>query len=212
MKTSCLKNILIFLALSMVAAVSAGCYRLYLNQLPDTLDMSFQQREKIPLRAGLYMTEDYKNYTSEWAREFGKHVFPIGKMLEDGSRKMITVAFRDMVILSSPDEAAAREADIVIAPEVESADYDYESPSWLESPFSMVIIKWKASDPEGNVIWANTFEGKGRAQIAQGTRRGGKEVNKYGIAIDNFGLAIEDSLRKAYEEISSSGWWKAVKE
>jgi hypothetical protein len=190
-----------------VLLIAAGCYKIYNFTMPVMLDMSLPQKEQVPLRAGLYMSEDFLSYISVEEVEFGKRVYPLGKMLEDGSKKMVKAAFQDMVVISSPDEAKARKADIVISPKVESVDYNYESPSALQPPVSMAIIKWTASDTEGNIIWADTFEGKGQVKRGKGV----KPNIKGGIAIDNFGLAIEDSLRKAYEEILSSGWWRKIK-
>jgi hypothetical protein len=154
------------------------------------------------------MSPDFRNYTHEMEVEFGKHLFPIGGMLEDGSKKMVAEAFQDMVIISSPDEAKAQKVDVVMAPHVEAAEYEgYKRASFTDPPISMVLIKWTASDPEGNIIWANTFEGKGQIKRVKGVR----PTNKYGIVTDNMGLAIKDSLRKAYEEILSSTWWRTIK-
>jgi hypothetical protein len=195
-----------------VLLMFAGCYKIYLNQMPDAMDMSFQQKEKIPLRAGLYMTEDFKNYTSEWEVAFGKHLFPIGRMLQDGSKRMVAAAFQDMVILSSLDEAKARKVDVVIAPEVESSEFTLGGATMLGPTISMVMIKWTASDSEGNIIWADTFEGHGQVKVEKGVKyvkRYG--VSRYGVPIEYMGLAVEDSFRKAYEEMSSSGWWRKIK-
>ncbi len=193
-------RICVFLTLCIIVMISGGCYKVYYNSQPSVLDVSFQQQQKIPLRAGLYMPEDFRNYTHEWKVEFGKHVFPLGEMLQDGSKKMIAAAFREMVVLASPDEAKAQGVNIVITPRVESAEYVYET-KFKGPPISMVIIKWTALDQEGNILWADTFEGKGQDEVVD--RR--KQVNKYGIAVDNLGLAIEDSLNKAYEALMELG-------
>jgi len=194
-----------FLMLFIILTFFVGCYKIYEHHMPTAVDMSFQQRQKIPLRAGLYMSEDFLHYSYEWEVEFGKHVFPIGAILQNGSKDMIKAAFQDMIIVLSPEEANTKRVDVVISPSVETVILPYELKMRAYQDAG-IFIKWMISDIEGNPIWVETIEGNSHLEKERLYQTREELMDK------SLQLAIENQFQKSFQKIVSSNWWASIKE
>jgi hypothetical protein len=167
-------------------------------EFPIKLSSQYDGGDKIPLRAGLYMTKNFKEYMQIIGRiEYHTDVFgKFGEALSKGAESMTTKAFREVVILDQVDQEASKKVNVLITPEIDSIVSNYVGPT------ATVKIKWTIKDITGKVLYMNTFVGEGS----------GKGTSfRYPTALENaYTRAIEDHFNKAFAGISKNKWWEGA--
>jgi hypothetical protein len=197
-------TILIFSSLFMTMTLMSGCvYHKFV--MPDPSITPDRNNKSIPLTAGLFLSEDIKNY--EWKQEAGAYHcrLEMGKALSKGAGVTVSKAFNHMVVLDNPDPKQAREnIDVFIYPEIIYVDIDWRDvASGISVLKSQIKIKWTIKNQDAQIIFMNTFTGEenwpGRVGIP--CKKGYEAFNK----------AMEQHFNNTLTGILSSPWWKSQK-
>jgi hypothetical protein len=179
------------LCLSIAVSLLFGCTQ-YVD-FPITVTQT-DGITRIPLRAGLYMTKEFKELTPLLYKvEFHTDVFgKVGEALRNGATNLVNRSFKEAVILEQPEQAASKNLDVLVVPAIDAINNDIG-----------VKIKWTIKDMNGKIVYMNTFTGTAAGKEIKGIRFTTKVVNAWT-------LAIEDHFDKAYAGISGSKWWDGI--
>ena len=173
-----------------------GCAPRYV-EFPITSPTRSDGIRKIPLRAGLYMSNSFKEltqimYVVDYTSVFGR----FGPAFAKGAESMAKEAFEDVVILDHPEQAAVKKTNILIIPEIDFIGFDYTAST------ATIKIKWSIKDIGGKVLYLNTFIGEGDGK--------GTSI-RYPTKLANACTrAIEDHFRKALDGILKTRWWEDI--
>ncbi len=172
--------------------------------VPKVIDISATEvSNKIPLRAGLYLSQNLRNAKYPLLMEH-KLVWgeaSAGDVLYNSTEKIINNIFQEVIIidpLESTSYPTANKYDVIITPEVVRLDFSYECPVLSCYCTVQTEIKWNIVSPEGKEIYVSTIK---------------SDEVKYDKPRDRYvELCIEPSLKnnfqKAQEDIYTNGWWK----
>jgi hypothetical protein len=97
---------------------SAGCT--WKMSIPHELDISpVEVREKIPLRAALYIRPDLRNatYFVHWLRMGQVDVALAGEALVQGFKRVMSDIFQLVAVVESTEVLSPMDYDVVVAPE-----------------------------------------------------------------------------------------------
>jgi hypothetical protein len=164
-------------------------------KLPIVLSLQPNDIDKIPLRAGLYMPKEFKDYTPLVGKiEFHTEIYyKIGEALSNGANEILNKAFRETVILDQEENAASKNVDVVVIPEIDSI-------TAKSFNFATARIKWTIRDLNKKVLYLNTFVGEGKGEGFRGPT----------IMESAYTHAIEDQFNKAFFGITKNKWWEGI--
>jgi len=179
----------------------SGCtYTLPFNDTSDIdIKHAIEFSNKLPVRVGLYIREDIKNYSYNQTKFTLNFKINVGEYVVPISKEIVESMFRDVVYVNSLppyNEDYNPDVEAVIEPEIIYA-YGYAkgfSTGYIESEFKMRI---KAHDLSGNTVW--TSEASSR-----------KSSDKISL-LDTFFNNLELASKIGYEAAFSSAE-KIVKE
>lgn len=101
----------------------------------ENLDIMLPSSDKIPLRVGLYMSPEFRNYTYS----IGGGKYQIGEGLSIGAEKALKQVFNEVVIINNKSDISNQDIKAVISPEI--LDVDVKDP-----PEPMrILCKWTIS-------------------------------------------------------------------
>jgi hypothetical protein len=177
-------------------ALFTGCAPKYV-EFPVTLSPQAEQIGKVPLRAGLCMPSEFREfvvpmYRQDYQTSFGS----FGKALSTGAEQVAKRIFRDVVVLGNAAEAGAQQVDVVVTPTVDRIAFNYDAST------ATVKVKWTITDVSGKVLYMNTFIGEGDGK---GTSIRYPTKLKHACT-----RAINDHFDKALVGLSDKRWWQAV--
>ena len=199
------------LALTLVTlAVMAACathlsetVAAQVTRLPEPL----QPSERIPLHAGLYLTESFRAQTYQH-QLFRNRLYTItsnlGEALSAGTERMLTGLFQDLSILSEFDADLEKQGiDVVIRPTVKEIGTDYGSHGIGEPARYWTTIRWDIVSPDGTIVYFATFTGESADDPPLFITRTYARFQAKMIA-----LSVKDSFAKAREDLYGNPWWK----
>ena len=123
--------------------------------------------KRIPLNAALLIPDDIENFTftGKPATEMGAYTitFPLGQLFKKGSLDIFLHAFNNVTIVKGKPDVD--NIDIIIIPEIEKFQYEYEVELSMGGPFaknpskalSEISIKYTVIDKQGIVLWEKTI-------------------------------------------------------
>jgi hypothetical protein len=155
---------------------------------------------KIPLKAGLYLTNEFKN--ARYPLRGGERVFglfSVGDALSSNSENIIRDVFQETVTLGPTEITSAslsQKCDVVITPEVVRLHFE-EEPTIPARAVVQTIIKWNIVSPAGKEIYSTTIKSD---DITIYRPRG--KVERTIVQ------SLKDNFEKAREDIYTSAWWK----
>lgn len=173
-----------------------GCGPKYI-EFPAALSSQSQGLVRIPLRAGLCMPPNFREFVVPMYRQdyqdfYGK----FGEALTVGAEGMAKKAFKEVVVLAQAEEAASQRVDVVVTPAIDYIGFDYGDST------ATVKVKWTVADVSGRVLYMNTFIGQG-----DGKGTSFRYPTKLKKACTR---AIEDHFDKTLVGLSGSRWWEAI--
>lgn len=200
MKSKIKSSILYFLYLSIILYLTS-CATTEQITIPKEINISSAElSNKIPLRAGLYFNQDFRN--AKYPMHIRQYLFgtaSTGDALCNSSEKIMRNIFQEILIVDPLEKTSApatKKYDVIIAPEVVKLDYELESAPFKYWCIVQTVIKWNIASPEGKEIYVSTIKSD--------------EVKIY--KPDNREVCIKQSLennfQKAQEDIYTNSWWK----
>jgi hypothetical protein len=163
--------------------------------MPKDFELSNAEiKDKIPLRAGLYLKPDMKNYVKKGP--IGSAVthtsFLMGDALCGGSEKMLRNIFKDVLIIDHMEsDLSVRNIDVIVTPD-------------LVGMTGKLVIKWNIVSLDGKIIYVNTITGEATPKMSWSFTSAGIEEDER----NNMLLIVKDQFRKAQDDLYNSGWWK----
>jgi len=188
----------IFLLLGFYCALG-GCAT-YKNVPVDTSRESLQVA-KIPLRAGLYLSESFRQYS------YGFHAIDqviymedrfmkFGESLTKISKDVVGKAFTSHVVIERLDHLTdLKDVDVIVIPEI----YYIKAMRYSLNSVALVRIKWTIKDVHENIHFVDTFT----SDIKE-NERGDKGFFRA------CSLAMADQYKKTLVGITKYKWWEHV--
>ena len=175
-------------------------------RLPDELP----QLNKIPLHAGLYLTEEYqtllhRSYMTNPPAPHQTHTVIFGEALGEGAERMIAGLFQTYSIVSQFDADLEEQGiDVVVKPTVEKVDKNFWTRGVRDPFLFWTTIRWDIVSPDGTLVYFVTVTGEGE---------GSKGVAVLGRSIarkqrKGFRRSLEDHFAKVRKDIYENPWWK----
>lgn len=202
-------TLLIVLSIFMYSCASPQFSRINVSMPKDFQMSNAEVANKIPLRAGLYLSPTIKNYLRRGPlASFVIHVsFSMGDALSNGSERMLRNIFQDVVIIDQfKNDLSAENIDVVVTPEVVGIFSKGKMPSDSVVPQVILqfVVKWNIVSLDGKNIYMNSITGECLQKKSYSFTSGGIEEDEK----NNMLLLIKDQFQKAQDDIYTSGWWK----
>jgi hypothetical protein len=166
-------------------------------------------KDKIPLRAGLYLKPDMKNYVKKGP--LGSAVthtsFLMGDALCGGSERMLRNIFKDVLVIDHLEsDLSARNIDVIVTPDLVgiTAQNKMVEGSRLINRVIELVIKWNIVSLDGKSIYVNTITGESPAKASFSFLSSGIEEDER----NNMLRVVKDQFRKAQDDLYNNGWWK----
>lgn len=178
-------GIIVILCIAQLYVVT-GCTS-NIKPSPDIKIPSLTERS-INKMIGLYMSPDYCNYTSK----LDDLEFLWGNDLCRGTKSVVKLAFEYVITLSSPkpDDVSVK---VVIVPEIH-ASFVSRAPKGE----ALLIGVWRAFDPDGKLIWIDTFKGNIRTEGGAGSE----------ILEKRMQFALEEYFQNALDGMTKWQLWR----
>lgn len=159
--------------------------------------------EKIPLRAGLYL--------NQYFRDFRKGSIFLGYSFTKAAEEIANKAFEEVVAIDTRDpDLIPKNIEAIVIPEIEKV-YGVnpaEDPNRFGHYGTILVrIKWSIFDMKGRILYMNTFESEAKVRKTFSTPKGFDTR-----LCEAYTQAIKDNFEKAFISISSTNWWKPRKE
>lgn len=162
----------------------------------ENLDIMLPSSDKIPLRVGLYMSPEFRNYI--YSKQGAK--FHIGEGLSIGAEKALKQVFNEVVIINNKSDISNQNIKAVISPEILDVDLSISYNDVIY--FFRTSCRWTISGADSKVYYNDTITGVGKHNsFASGTTRAKKALTN----------AIENHYFKFIEQMLSSKWWENIK-
>lgn len=205
-----MKATLIFCMLILVICSCGTTKEIKIN-IPNDFQMTnVEVAEKIPLRAGLYISPSIKNFEKKGGI-FMPYVmvfsFPIGDAMSIGCEKTLRNIFRNVVLIDRLDsDLSKKDIDVLIIPELSGLIQERESARVIGpvKPVVHMVMKWKIVSTDGKNIYFNTIKGGGTLMFPICyTLDGQTEVERNSML-----FVMKDLFQKSQDDIYSNAWWK----
>lgn len=175
-----------------LALAGAGCFTSThtapsVKRMPDVT-----AGEKVPLRLGLYMQPQVRDYTTVSSNLRLKP----GRSLGEGVERLMRSVFTDVFLLSSLRAAAQADLDAVMTVEILSGDFKLGG--MTSNSVYDIQVQYTVTDATGRLLWSEAIESTGKKAFNILKR-------EYPDAMRE---AIEDNLDKTWEAMRESRWWK----
>lgn len=163
---------------------------------------SSARSDRIPLRAGLYLSEKFSK-AALIGNKGGREVpILVGDSLVTGAKRTITLAFEDMVLMESLDPKNAHGARIIVTPEIVNMDNVLVGfPPWSKWE-SRLSCKWTIKNLDGDVIYLNTIVGEGRYEAVTSAFTYRDRLAQSMLP------AIQDQYGKLLADLMARRWWE----
>jgi hypothetical protein len=173
--------------------------------IPKDIDITpIKLSAKIPLRVGLYLSEDFRNATYPmhlWQGGYFGSAFA-GDALCNSSEKIMQNIFQEVIILDSTkkvSETTSQRYDVIIAPQIVNLDYEIRTSGLTGWHIVQTVIKWDIASYDGKDIYIGTMKSD---EIRV------KNPGKSGRIELCLKPSLKDNFQKAQEDLYTNGWWK----
>lgn len=161
-------------------------------KIPETVS------EKISLKVGLLIPPEVRTYRIDKKHKNAPYSFRFGEALSDGVERMFSSVFTDVTILEM--NAPYEGLDAIVTAEIEKADLRLAAVADKEGVSFLVRVKYRAVDPQGQVLWLDTFEGEGVKKAAMLSE----------VYTECMQRGLENHFSKASKGLLRSEWWESV--
>jgi hypothetical protein len=159
-------------------------------EAPKTPFTGYQPREKINLRVGLNLTDEFCNAKWEKKRTGDTWIIPIGNALCMNADTLSHQLFGEVILIGQTPNQENSGVDVILTPRLAYITHTRGATSFGKCVVS-IKIEWLFTDIHGKTIWVDTVGGQGI-----GTQWTGHKKLVKG--------AVENLFKKSYEAISSS--------
>lgn len=158
--------------------------------------------EKIPLRAGLYLSPSFQRRISGGNLVGGQHRIAIGGAMTTGAARTMKAVFRETVGIENDNAATTwKVVDVIVSPEILETNLRGFAFSHSES---LVMCKWTITGRDGRTYYVNTITGKGYLDKWPGGPYGRDKMSEAML------LAIQDHYRKLAVDLLKNKWWESI--
>lgn len=179
--------------------------------VPKELDLtSGDVRDKIPLRAGLYLNSTFKNYTQEtrtpFVPSFHRVTYYMGDALSQNCERMLKNIFQRVVIVEETD--IAKDVDVLIAPELLGMSYQTKVPEGGTSNaqgVQQLKVRWNIASPDGKTIYTTTVTGEA---VYKYRFLGFTVASWEAILKEEMLQLVKAHFSQAQDDIYTNTWWK----
>lgn len=137
-----------------------SCETTRVRMLPQVSNLGIER--KIPIEAGLFITEETKSYVFRGRPEsyYGwnmEHYFPLGSSLEEASLQVFSQVFEKVTVVRKWSQSMKNK--IVIEPQIEDFHFSYPFYySWEVHSASRIKLKIYIWDNKNSKIWEKSLE------------------------------------------------------
>ncbi|MCL5885099.1 MAG: hypothetical protein M1377_07155 [Deltaproteobacteria bacterium] len=158
--------------------------------------------EKIPLRAGLYLSPSFQRRVFVGNLVGAPHGIAIGGAMTTGAVRTMKTVFRETAVIENDNTATTwKEADVIVSPEILETNYRGFAFSHAET---FVMCKWTIAGRDGRTYYVNTITGKGYLDKWPGGPYGRDKMNEAMV------LAIQDHYQKLAVDLLKNKWWESI--
>lgn len=176
--------------LSFLLIIITGCtHYAKIDDFPEATISSYPSINKLDLKATLYLSEEFTNYSPVLFAAPVKLELVLGQTLKNNAEVAMKNIFQDVTIAYEKSDIMKPKVDIVIEPKVVSMTWN--RPMYVTSDMETVIfVEWSIIDKNGEYVWIDTVKGVGQGSLTD--------------KIDQVNLAIKDLFMNTFSAISSS--------
>lgn len=176
------------------------------HHYPFEIDVPRPISSKIPLRAGLVLSEGFvRHFPPSTTRPGGRHVWDTGRPILGGIEETTRLAFSEVEVVASTEEAFRSDTvQVALVPEVVVWNNDFDRP--------LMKIRWTILNEANRVLWQETITTQ--SSWAELERRG--TLPPVGFSTESVGRfagstlkdATEAQLRELLDRLVAQPWWE----
>lgn len=158
--------------------------------------------QKIPLKAGLYLSQAFRSTQTPLAiggNKFGD--IYIGEALSSAAEKMMRNLFREVTVLDkhgNSQDSTAMTYDVIVTPQVELFEFRHVKVGFLTARWTTQnVITWRIVSPEGKELYQNTIRSD-EIKISWFDPKHPEPI------IETF----KGQFQEAQKDIYANGWWR----
>lgn len=201
--------VVLVVLLPCIAVISSGCT---INVPMRAISVEMGIKEKLPIKAGLLISEDTRAYVfkgnpESFTASARPHEFPLGNALEDASMHVFSQIFEEVHIIRTAQEAT--EFDISVEPQIQDFHFRYNQLNYAGfaiAVFSKIRIHVTLANGETR-IWEKSIESAEH-------KKGPWVVDpNYEVKVGESATeALSSTLKEIAAEIVSdkSVWWETL--
>jgi len=194
-------NIMSFSVLLTILFCVVSCGNPIRMNIPEGRLNIAPSTKKIPLKAGLFLSQSYRNTQTPIAIGAAKAgEINIGQALSSGTEKMMRDLFHEVIVLNEmgiSNNLKDQNCDVIVTPQVELFELRHVAVFVSAHWKTQNIVNWRVLSPDGQEIYQNRIQSV-ELKIPWLDRE----------RPEAFIEIFKDQLQKAQEDLYSNGWWK----
>lgn len=190
----CRQCVVISCLLATISA-GAGCTTTYTARRTENLPV-VPLEGKVPIRLGLYMQPQVREYTTATS---GLRLKP-GGSLGEGIEALMRSLFSGVFLLGSMSSANSADLDAILMVDILGSDFDEGYGGYVYN----ILVGYTVTDLEGRILWSESILGTGKRSFAANLIKR--------VYSDCMRLAIEDNLDNTLASMMNNQWWRPLLE
>jgi hypothetical protein len=185
-------------AVFIVLLVCLGVACTHTYAVPDISLARHQSADKIPIRVGLVLTQEFTEAKWEKHRLGDTFRIEVGPKLAKGVDEMTSLLFLNALSVPEVEKIPRSSVNAVLIPRVLFIERALGASAWGESVLS-IGIEWRLEDTAGRLIWIDSVVGEGRVETGSGFTHSRNTETQIRLALEDlFGKAVT-ALRGSVE-------------
>lgn len=156
------KKLILLVPCICLVTILSGCTHIY--DVPNINLSGISTSNSYPLTVELFITNDFAN--AKWEKHSMGDTFliPLGESFVNNSTSIAQSLFKKVIVTKEGKGSSNAQADCTLTPQVVSIDQ--AEAGWATAKATITaIIEWTLTDKNGEIIWADTFEGQGKGTV-----------------------------------------------
>jgi hypothetical protein len=174
-------------------ALAVGCathiYPVPPISLHDQPDV-YVMEKKINRTVKLNVTDQLRGAKFEGKFGGNTHIIPFGLQIGTNACELAAILFQNIVSDSDSTAPTTSAVDAVLTPRVITSERTWDWNSMLT-----VVMEWKLTKPNGDIIWADTVKGNGTVELT---------FDWSGCAATQTVIMLKDLFKKSFQAIKES--------